>query len=369
MKTAIVTGSSGLVGSETARFYLMRGYRVVGIDNDMRSLFFGKEASTRQVRSSLAHRFAEYDHRDIDIRNAESVFGIFEEFGGSTRLVAHTAAQPSHDWAAREPSLDFAVNADATLTLLEATRKHCPDAAFIFTSTNKVYGDTPNSLPLVEMETRWELDSTHRYAELGIDEKMSVDQSTHSLFGVSKLSADLLVQEYGRYFGMNTGVFRCGCISGPNHAGARLHGFLSYLMKCAVKRIPYTIYGYKGKQVRDNLHSCDLVQAFHLYACSPRQGEVYNIGGGRRSNCSVRESIESCEQISGQKLQVQYVDAPRQGDHMWWISDTTKFTAHYPEWRVSRDVTQILSEIHRALTGGTAGVRKRIQSANTADET
>jgi CDP-paratose 2-epimerase len=258
----------------------------------------------------------------------------------------HTAAQPSHDWAAREPFTDFTVNANGTLVMLEATRKHCPEAVFIFTSTNKVYGDTPNYLPLVELETRWEIDQDHPYFANGIDEKMSIDHSKHSIFGASKVAADVMVQEYGRYFGMKTAVFRGGCLTGPNHSGAQLHGFLAYLMKCAITGNHYTIFGYKGKQVRDNIHSWDLVNMFWHYYQKPRPGEVYNAGGGRFSNCSMQEGIKICEEITGNKMNFSYADDNRSGDHIWYISDLTKFKSHYPEWNWKYDLHTTLTQMY-----------------------
>jgi len=350
MQTAIVTGSAGLVGAEAARFYLLQGWRVIGIDNDMRARFFGAEASTRWQRDDLQGRFPQYVHCDEDIRSPEAMERIFKTYSSDIRLVIHTAAQPSHDWAASDPVMDFTVNANGTLTLLEAARKTIPEVAFIFTSTNKVYGDTPNRLPLVEWETRWELDPAHPYAREGIDESMSIDQTKHSLFGASKVAADVLVQEYGRYFGMKTAVFRGGCLTGPGHSGTRLHGFLSYLMKCAVTGREYEIYGYKGKQVRDNIHSADLVRAFDAFYRAPRPGEVYNMGGSRFSNCSMQEAIALCESIAGRKMKIRYLDQPRIGDHIWWVSSVEKFKAHYPDWRLTYDVPAILREIYTALS-------------------
>nr|MCU0354622.1 NAD-dependent epimerase/dehydratase family protein [Cytophagales bacterium] len=261
------------------------------------------------------------------------------------KLVVHTAAQPSHDWAVKDPFADFSVNANGTLNLLDATRHHCPEAVFIFTSTNKVYGDTPNRLPLVEQEMRWEIDPAHTY-HTGIREDMSIDQTLHSLFGASKVAADVLVQEYGRYFGMYTGCFRGGCLTGPNHSGTQLHGFLAYLMKCTVSGTPYTVYGYKGKQVRDNIHSADLTAAFYEFFKAPRSGEVYNIGGGRFSNCSMLEGIALCEKIAGQPLTWKYADQNRIGDHIWWVSDCSKFANHYPGWEQRYNVEGILTEIY-----------------------
>lgn len=275
---------------------------------------------------------------------------LFAEYGSDIEAVIHTAAQPSHDWAAREPFTDFTVNANGTLNLLEATRRHCPQASFIFTSTNKVYGDTPNALPLVERDTRWELDPSHPWAEYGIPEEMSIDQTKHSLFGASKVAADVLVQEYGRYFGMNTVCFRGGCLTGPGHSGAQLHGFLAYLMKCAVSGTPYTVFGYKAKQVRDNIHSHDLVSMFWRYCQAPRPGEVYNAGGGRFANCSMLEAIALCEEITGRPMNWSYADDNRIGDHIWWISDLRKFQSHYPGWTWTRSLRDTLGEMHTELT-------------------
>ena len=346
MHTVIVTGAAGLIGSEAVRFFHASGFRVVGIDNDLRRHFFGEEGSTTWNLRELLDACPGFVNHDVDIRDAAAVRRIFDEHGAATTLVIHAAAQPSHDWAARDPVMDFSVNATGTLNLLEATRACCPDAVFIFTSTNKVYGDNPNRLPLVEQETRWEVAADHPYAERGIDESMSMDHCLHSLFGASKVAADVLVQEYGRYFHMKTGVFRGGCLTGPRHSGAELHGFLAYLMKCAVTGKEYRIYGYNGKQVRDNIHSADLISAFHHFYRGPRSGEAYNIGGARFSNCSMLEAIELCEEISGQKIRTSYVDQNRRGDHIWWISDISKFADHYPEWRLTRGIRDILDEIH-----------------------
>jgi CDP-paratose 2-epimerase len=297
----------------------------------MRARFFGPDASTRWQGERLREIFPRYSSVEADIRTLADLEKVFDQHSSSIELVVHTAAQPSHDWAAREPFTDFTVNANGTLNLLECTRKYAPKAAFIFTSTNKVYGDRPNELPLIEQEFRWEIDPSHAYCQ-GIDESMSLDQTTHSLFGASKVAADVLVQEYGRYFGMNTGVFRGGCLTGPSHSGAQLHGFLAYLVKCVVTDTPYSVFGYLGKQVRDNIHSQDLVSAFWHFYKNPRAGEVYNIGGSRHSNCSMLEAIALCEEISGRKLKWTYVDENRKGDHIWWISDVAKFQSHYPDW-------------------------------------
>jgi CDP-paratose 2-epimerase len=348
MSAVVVTGSAGLIGSEAAHAFAGRGHTVVGLDNDMRRVFFGEEASTewnrRRLESALGAR---YRHNATDIRDREAVERLFEHYGRDVHAVIHTAAQPSHDWAARDPHADFTVNANGTLNLLEAARRFTPEAAFVFTSTNKVYGDSPNSLPLIEHETRWEIDPTHAYAG-GIREDMSIDHTTHSLFGASKVAADVLVQEYGRYFGMKTACFRGGCLTGPQHSGTQLHGFLAYLMKCAATGAPYTVFGYKGKQVRDNIHSADLIGAFQAFCDAPRSGEVYNIGGGRFSNCSMMEAIELAQAIAGRELAWTYSDQNRVGDHIWWISDNGRFCTHYPEWRQRFDVPAILHEMYEA---------------------
>lgn len=345
MSVALVTGSAGLVGSEAVEFFADLGMDVVGIDNDMRGAFFGEEASTKWKRDRLENKLEQYTHYNVDIRDEEQIDKIFSQYEDNLEVVIHTAAQPSHDWASREPMTDFTVNANGTLVLLEAVREHCPEVPFIFTSTNKVYGDRPNSLPLVEKETRWEVDSDHPYVD-GIPEEMSIDQSMHSLFGSSKAAADILVQEYGRYFGLKTGSFRGGCLTGPSHSGTQLHGFLSYLMKCAATGEHYTIFGYKGKQVRDNIHSADLVNAFYEFYKNPRVGEVYNIGGGRQSHCSMLEAIEMCEEIVGREMDYSLSDESRRGDHIWYVSDLTKFKDHYPEWDITYDVYDILEEIY-----------------------
>jgi CDP-paratose 2-epimerase len=358
MSVVLVSGAAGLVGAEAVRFFAKAGFDVVGIDNDMRRVFFGDEASTVWSRQRLESEVKRYRHIDGDIRDGALMNSVFARCGRSVAAVIHTASQPSHDWAAREPETDFAVNAGGTLTLLEATRQHCPEAAFIFTSTNKVYGDRPNLLPLVEQELRWEVSPEHPFAEHGIDESMSVDGSLHSLFGASKLAADVLVQEYGRYFGMRTVCFRGGCLTGPGHAGTMLHGFLAYLAKCAVTGEPYTVLGYKGKQVRDNIHSYDLVNAFWHFIQAPRPGAVYNIGGSRHSNCSMLEAILACERLTGRPMNWSYSDQNRRGDHIWWISDVRRFQVDYPGWRYHYDVDAILGEIIDAVSvrqGSTGG--------------
>jgi CDP-paratose 2-epimerase len=348
MSIAIVTGSAGLIGSETSQKFHNEGFDVVGIDNDMRARFFGPEASTAQTRERLVKSLSRYRHADLDIRDADALESLFSEAGTAVQVVVHTAAQPSHDWAARDPQTDYGVNATGTLNLLEATRRHCPEAVFIYTSTNKVYGDTPNRLPLIEFETHYDIDPSHPY-RVGIDESMSIDQSTHSLFGTSKLAADLLVQEYGRYFGMKTVCFRGGCLTGPAHAGTELHGFLAYLMKCTALNMPYRVFGYKGKQVRDNIHSADLIEAFWEFFKQPRSGEVYNLGGSRHSCCSMLQAIDACERISGRRLSWMYLDDNRIGDHIWWVSDVRRFQSHYPAWKYAYDLEGILREIHDAV--------------------
>jgi CDP-paratose 2-epimerase len=345
MKTAIITGSAGLIGSESVRFFADKRFQIVGIDNDMRKVFFGEDASTGWNRDKLKEELRDYKHYDTDIRDKQKIEQLFSKYNRDIELVIHTAAQPSHDWAARDPFTDFTVNANGTLNLLEMTRQYCPDAVFIFTSTNKVYGDLPNRLPLIELETRWEIDKGHKYFD-GIDETMSIDQSKHSLFGASKVAADILVQEYGRYFDMRTGVFRGGCLTGPSHSGTMLHGFLSYLMKCCMDGEPYTVFGYKGKQVRDNIHSYDLVNALYHFYLDPRKGEVYNIGGGRSSNCSVLEAIKLCEELTEKKLKWTHVEENRIGDHIWYISNLDKIKSHFSDWKQQYDLEKLLEEMY-----------------------
>jgi CDP-paratose 2-epimerase len=349
MDVAIVTGSAGLIGSEAARFFADQGLRVIGIDNDMRSTFFGDDASTAWNRSRLQSDVRGYRHVDADIRDADAMEAVFRRHAGSIATVIHAAAQPSHDWAAMDPITDFTVNANGTLVLLEMTRRFAPSASFIYMSTNKVYGDTANRLPLAELDTRWECDASHHFAEHGIDESMSLDTSMHSLFGVSKASADLMVQEYGRYFGIPTACFRGGCLTGPAHSGVPLHGFLSWLVKCAVTGQPYTVLGYKGKQVRDNIHAADLVAALWHFFRKPRVAEVYNIGGSRHSQCSMLEAIAICERLTGRPMNWRYSEDNRAGDHIWWVSDVRKFQSHYPDWRYRYDLEGLIGEIHAAL--------------------
>ena len=345
----IVTGSSGLIGGESTEFFSKKFDKVIGIDNNLRSYFFGSDGSTEWNKKRLQERIPNFESKEIDIRHFELLKNLFSEYGSDIKLLVHAAAQPSHDWAAKEPITDFSVNAAGTMNLLELTRLYSPKAVFIFTSTNKVYGDRPNLLPLAELEKRWEIDQSHAYFKNGIDEEMSIDNSKHSVFGASKVAADVMVQEYGKYFCMNTGVFRGGCLTGPNHSGAQLHGFLAYLMKCAITKQPYTIFGYKGKQVRDNIHSFDLVNMFWHFYQRPKQGEVYNAGGGRHSNCSMLEAIELCEEISGNKLSYSYAETNRIGDHIWYISDLTKFKKHYPSWDWTYSLKETLVEMYNGM--------------------
>jgi CDP-paratose 2-epimerase len=349
MSVAIITGSAGLIGSEAVEFFSSKFDTVIGIDNNMRAYFFGEESSTDWNQARLQEAVSNYKHNKTDIRTFEEVEKIFKEYGSDIKLIVHTAAQPSHDWAAKEPLTDFHVNATGTINLLEATRRYSPEAVFIFTSSNKVYGDNPNYLPLIEKELRWEPDEKHPYFKNGIDERMSIDNTTHSVFGASKVAADIMVQEYGKYFQMNTGVFRGGCLTGPKHSGAQLHGFLAYLMKCGITKKPYTIFGYKGKQVRDNIHSWDLVNLFWHFYQNPKKGEVYNVGGGRFSNCSMIEGIQLCELITGNAMNYSYSETNRIGDHIWYISDMSKFRNHYPEWTWKYNLQDILSQMFEEM--------------------
>jgi len=344
---AVVTGSGGLVGSEAVRHFVRLGYDVIGLENDMRARFFGAEASTTETSEQLVSEFSEFRWLQVDIRDADAVADILQRNRRELEVIVHAAAQPSHDWAASDPQTDFGVNANGTLNLLEAARQAAPDATFIFCSTNKVYGDRPNDLPLVELQTRLELPEDHPYHD-GIDTSMSIDRSMHSLFGVSKIAADMLVQEYGRYYQMPTVCFRGGCLTGPGHAGAEPHGFLSYLMRCTATGTPYTVFGYGAKQVRDNLHAADVVAAFQAFHEQPRVAAVYNLGGGRASNCSMLEAIALSEEIAGRRLDVRLVPEARKGDHRWWISAVDEFQRDYPSWRVRYDVPEILRQIHAA---------------------
>lgn len=344
MGVAIVTGSGGLIGSETARRLTASGFLVVGIENDMRARFFGPEASTEAVSEVLERELDGFERRRIDIRDREAIEGLYAELGASVEITVHAAAQPSHDWAASDPHTDFSVNANGTLNLLEAARRHAPDATFVHLSTNKVYGDRPNDLPLERHETRFELPRDHRWFG-GIDTEMSIDRCTHSLFGVSKAAADLAVQEYGRYFGMPTVCFRGGCLTGPQHAGAQLHGFLAYLMKCVVSGSPYTVFGHDGLQVRDNIHAHDVVGAFEAFHAAPRPAAVYNLGGGRGNAISMLEAISLCERIADRDLDWTLSEQARVGDHMWWISDLDGFRSDYPGWEPTIGIERIAREI------------------------
>jgi CDP-paratose 2-epimerase len=346
-----VTGSAGLIGSQAVRHFSGLGMHVVGIDNDMRAYFFGPDASTGWSRHLLIHSLGtRYSHLNVDIRDRDELRRIFERYRADISLVVHAAAQPSHDWAAREPFTDFDVNAVGTVNLLEHTRLFAPEAVFIHCSTNKVYGDRPNRLPLVELETRFEIEPGHPYSA-GIDEMMSVDASMHSLFGVAKLAADVMVQEYGRYFGMRTACFRGGTLTGPGHSAAELHGFLAYLMRCVMEGRTYNLYGYKGKMVRDAIHSHDVLTAFESFFRAPRSGEVYNLGGGRFANISHVEAFLIAERITGKPAKVKYLENPRLGDHQWYISNMNKFREHYPEWQQTRDIPSIMTEIYEANAG------------------
>ena len=344
MKTVIITGSAGLVGSESAYFFHKKGFRVIGIDNDFRKYFFGKTGSTKWKTQEIKKKIKNYVHYSLDIRNKNLLEKIFFRYRKDTKLIIHAAAQPSHDWASREPLTDFSINAIGTLNLLEFFRKYLSKEVFIYVSTNKVYGDKPNELPLKEKDTRFEINSENKFFE-GIDESMSIDQSTHSLFGVSKCAADLLTQEYGRNFKLKTGVFRLGCITGPAHSGAELHGFLNYLVKANLYRIPYTIFGYKGKQVRDNIHAYDLVNCFWHFFKNPKKGAIYNIGGGRKNSCSVIEAISIIENISKIKMLKKYNKKNRVGDHIWYISSNSKFKKDYKSWYIKYSLKNILKDI------------------------
>ena len=346
MKRVLITGSGGLIGSEAVEFYIKQNFHVVGIDNNMRQYFFGREGSTT-TRVSQLKQFKNYKHYDFCITKIDVDFFLKE---GPFDLIIHTAAQPSHDWAVKEPSTDFNINANGTLNLLEHYRKYSPQAVFIFTSTNKVYGDSPNVLEYNELLTRY-TPVNQTLALNGFNESLSIDQSTHSLFGVSKTAADLLVQEYGRYFKLSTVIFRGGCLTGPNHSGVELHGFLSYLVKCAKTKTPYKIFGYNGKQVRDNISSTDLISAFDCYYNKPKEpGSVYNIGGGSYSNCSVLEAIDTIESILNTKLTILFEPNARHGDHQWWITDTTKFKKDFPNWKQQDNIQTILTKMCESKT-------------------
>jgi len=346
MEILIVTGSSGLIGSESVLSLKDKFDLIIGIDNNQRQVFFGPTGSTLWRKRELEKILDNYIHFDVDIRDENGLKNIFMKYNKDIKLIIHAAAQPSHDWAAKDPKMDFSINSLGTLNLLEFTREFCPNSVFIFTSTNKVYGDRPNTLPLIENSTRWEISKEHEYYNKGINEEMSIDSSTHSLFGVSKLSADILCQEYGKYFKMKVGIFRGGCLTGSGHSGVELHGFLSYLVKCSKLKTNYTIFGYKGKQVRDNIHSKDLISAFYEFYKNPRNGEVYNIGGGLKSNCSILEAIQLIENVSGQKFNYTISEKNRIGDHIWYISDLTKFKNHFPNWKQKYSLKMIIEDIY-----------------------
>jgi CDP-paratose 2-epimerase len=352
MSQAIVTGSGGLIGSTAVRFLIDKGLNVIGIDNNARRLFFGPEADISWKVAALRSLYPQhYQHENLDIRDERGIRQIFARYGKEIVLVVHAAAQPSHDWAGNDPYTDFSINAAGTLNMLEATRRNAPEAIFIFTSTNKVYGDTVNNLKFQEFETRYEPFPDEPYAVHGVDEGMSLDQCLHSIFGASKAAADIMVQEYGRYFGLTTGIFRGGCLTGSDHSAARLHGFLGYLVRCAVLNEPYTIFGYKGKQVRDNIHADDVINAFwHFFKSPPSRNEVYNLGGGRYSNISILEAVASCEKLTGRPMHINVEDKARIGDHQWWITDTRKFQNHYPQWQYSYTISDIIEEIYFGMS-------------------
>jgi len=344
MSIALITGSCGLVGSESVSFFSKKGFDIIGIDNNARKFFFGKDGDVSWIKKKLKNNLNNYKHYDTDITNYKLLKKIFQRYKKKINVIIHAAAQPSHDWAKNEPFIDFEINAKGTLNLLKLTKLNCPDAAFIFMSTNKVYGDNPNNLPLIEKKTRWEIKNNHKF-KTGIDETISIDKCTHSFFGTSKTYADLIVQEYGKNVGLKTACFRAGCITGPNHSGAKLHGFLSYLVKTSLKNKKYNLIGYKGKQVRDNIHSSDLVNCFWEFFKKPRHGEVYNVGGGRYSNCSILEALQIVEEISGIKIKKKYIKKNRIGDHIWYISNMKKFRKHYPKWKQKFSTYKIINEL------------------------
>ena len=344
MSLALITGSSGLIGSESVNFFCDKGFDVIGIDNNLRKYFFGKDGSTIWIKKNLKKRNKKFNHINLDIRNYSGLEKLFKKHKNKISVIIHCAAQPSHDYGKKFPFLDFHVNATGTLNLLELTKKYCPLAPFIFMSTNKVYGDSPNTLKIYETKTRWELKKNDKNFK-GIDENFSIDNSTHSFFGVSKTYADLIVQEYGKNVGLKTVCFRGGCITGPNHSGAKLHGFLSYLVKTSLASKGYNLIGYKGKQVRDNLHSHDLVNCFWEFYKKPRSGEVYNIGGGRFSNCSILEALNLVEKLTNKSIKKRIIKTPRIGDHIWYISNLSKFRMHYPKWKQSYNTKKIVEEL------------------------
>ena len=344
MSIVLITGSSGLVGSESVGFFSEKGFEVIGIDNNLRGFFFGNEGSTKKIKDELLKKNKKFKNYNTDIRNYSALEKIFTKYKKNICLIIHCAAQPSHDYAKNFPILDFNINATGSLNLLELTKRYCPKAPFIFMSTNKVYGDNPNKLKISEKKNRWELNKNDKYFK-GINEKFSIDDCTHSFFGVSKTYADLIVQEYGKNVGLKTVCFRGGCLTGPNHSGTKLHGFLSYLVKISLSKKKYSLIGYKGKQVRDNLHSYDLVNAFWEFFKNPTKGEVYNMGGGRHSNCSIIEALDLVENISNIKIKREVIKKPRVGDHIWYISNLSKFKKHYPNWKQKYNTKKIIEEL------------------------
>ena len=344
MSVVLITGSCGLVGSESVKFFCEKGFDVLGIDNNYRKFFFGIDGDTSWVKKNLIRKYKTYSHFNYNIKNYSSLEKIFKRYKKKIKLIIHSAAQPSHDLAKIIPIVDFKTNALATINLLELTKKYCPESPFIFMSTNKVYGDNPNRLPIIENKMRWSIKRNNKFFK-GINESMSIDNCIHSLFGVSKIYADLAVQEYGKNVGLKTVCFRAGCITGPMHSGAKLHGFLSYLVKSCITKKKYTIIGYKGKQVRDNMHSSDLVECFWSYFKKPKTGEVYNIGGGIKSNCSVIEALTTVEKMIDQKVKKKYVKTNRVGDHIWYISNISKFKKHYPSWKQKYSNSKIIEEL------------------------
>ena len=344
MSIVIITGANGLVGSEAVSFFSKKKYKVIGIDNNLRKFFFGEDGSTSWIKRKIIRENKNYIHHNIDIRNSQALDKLFKRYKNNISLIIHCAAQPSHDYGKNYPKIDFNVNATGTLNLLELTKKYCPNSPFIFMSTNKVYGDNPNKLKILEKRTRYELSKKNKFYN-GVNEKLSVDDCTHSFFGVSKIYADLIVQEYGRNVGLKTVCFRAGCITGPNHSGAKLHGFLSYLVKQSLLKKEYTILGYKGKQVRDNLHSFDLINCFWEYFKKPKKGMVYNIGGGRFSNCSILEAISEIEYIAKIKIKRKFIKQNRVGDHIWYITDNKKFKKDYPNWKQKYNTKKIIKEL------------------------
>ena len=344
MSIVLITGSSGLVGSESVNFFSKKGFDVIGIDNNLRKFFFGNEGSTNKIKNDLLRNHKKFKSYNIDIRSYNGLEKIYKKYKKNISLIIHCAAQPSHDYGKNFPILDFNINATGTLNLLELTKKYCPEAPFIFMSTNKIYGDNPNKLKIIEKKNRWELRENNKYFK-GIDEKFSIDNCIHSFFGVSKAYADLIVQEYGKNVGLKTVCFRGGCLTGPSHSGAKLHGFLSYLVKISLTKKRYSLIGYKGKQVRDNLHSYDLVNSFWEFFKKPTKGEVYNMGGGRYSNCSIIEALDLVENISNIEIKREMIKKPRVGDHIWYISNLSKFKKHYPNWKQKYNTKRIIEEL------------------------